>query len=87
MKAKYEDIVDVNKIATGAFAHPSDAISLALGEEPCPANRDGQKVLLIGIDWQNDFVIPDASQVAAGEPYGSLSVPGAKGDIERWTRR
>lgn len=86
MNAKYEQIVDVNKIATGAFAHPQEAISLALGEKPCPANGDGQRVLLIGIDWQNDFVIPGSSDVGPGEPYGSLSVPGAKKDIENWTR-
>ncbi len=86
LHAKYEDIVNVGDIATGKFKHPSEVISLALQESARPANTDAQRVLLIGIDWQNDFVVPDASQVAAGEPYGSLSVPGAKGDIERWTR-
>ncbi len=87
LNTKYEDIVHVEDIATGRFRHPSDAISMALSENNVhSANTDAQHVLLIGIDWQNDFVIPDKSQVPDGEPYGSLSVPGAKGDIERWTR-
>ncbi|MBO7560680.1 hypothetical protein J6T21_01415 [Candidatus Saccharibacteria bacterium] len=86
LTTKYEDIVNVNDIATGKFKHPSEAISRALQEKVEPANKDGQRVLLIGIDWQNDFVIPGADMVQPGEPYGSLSVPGAKGDIERWTR-
>lgn len=86
LNTKYEDIVHVGDIATGKFRHPSEVISMALQEKIRPANTDAQRVLLIGIDWQNDFVIPDASAVPAGEPYGSLSVPGAKDDIERWTR-
>jgi nicotinamidase-related amidase len=51
-----------------------------------PATSDAQKILVIGIDFQNDFVLPDKSLVADGEPYGSLSVPGSRGDIERFTR-
>ena len=86
LKTRYEEIVSVNDIATGKFNHASDVISKALTEEVKPANTDGQRILLIGIDWQNDFVLPDKSLVKDGEPYGSLSVPGAKGDIERWTR-
>lgn len=86
LKTSYEDIVKVDDIASGKFAHPSDAITAALQESVKTANQDGQKNLLIGIDFQNDFVLPDASLVAEGEPYGSLSVPGSKGDIERFTR-
>ena len=86
MNTRYEDIVSVADIATGKFRHPNKAFELALQENVKPANQDAQPVLLIGIDWQNDFVLPDAANVTAGEPYGSLSVPGAKGDIERWTR-
>ena len=86
LNTPYEDIVNVNDIATGKFRHPSEAISQALQENVAPANTDAKRVLVVGIDWQNDFVIPDASAVAPGEPYGSLSVPGAKGDIERFTR-
>ena len=86
LNTKYEDIVVVDEIATGKFKHPSEAISLALQENVPAASKDAQRILMIGIDWQNDFVIPDVSQVAPGEPYGSLSVPGAKDDIERWTR-
>ena len=86
LNTRYEDIVNVNDIATGKFRHPSEAISLALQENVKQANEDASRVLVVGIDWQNDFVLPDASAVAPGEPYGSLSVPGAKGDIERFTR-
>ena len=86
LKTGYEKIVNVNDIATGKFKHASEAISLALQEKVAPANSDAQRVLLIGIDWQNDFVIPGKDNVPDGEPYGSLSVPGAKGDIERWTK-
>ena len=86
MNARYEDIVNVNDIATGKFAHASSVITLALQEKVRPANTDAKRNLLIGIDWQNDFVIPDQSLVGPGEPYGSLSVPGAKQDIENWTR-
>lgn len=86
LHTKYEDIVHIDDVATGKFRHPSDVISLALKENARPAKDDEQRVLLIGIDWQNDFVLPDESSVADGEPYGSLSVPGAKEDIIRWTR-
>lgn len=85
LKAPYESIVSVGDIATGKFQHPSKVIDLALQEKVSPANRDAQPVLLLIIDPQNDFVLPDASAVPDGEPYGSLSVPGAKGDIERVT--
>lgn len=86
IQTRYEDIVDVNKIATGAFAHPETAIRLGLTEKVSPAAQDAKKILVIGIDFQNDFVLPDKSQVADGQPYGSLSVPGSAGDIERFTR-
>jgi len=86
LKTKYEQIVHVNDVATGRFRHPSDVISLALQEDVRPASGDSERILLIGIDWQNDFVLPDISAVAAGEPYGALSVPGAKWDILRLTR-
>lgn len=82
----YNDIVHYDDIATGKFRHPSEVISMALQEKVKPANTDAKPILIIGIDWQNDFVIPDISLVAAGEPYGSLSVPGAKEDIARWTQ-
>lgn len=68
LKTSYEDIVKVDDIASGKFAHPSDAITAALQESVKTANQDGQKNLLIGIDFQNDFVLPDASLVAEGEP-------------------
>ena len=86
LQTKYEDIVSVNDIATGGFRHSQEAIDAALQENVKAANTDAQRNLLIGIDFQNDFVIPDKSQVAPGAPYGSLSVPGSKDDIERFTR-
>ncbi|MDR1300775.1 MAG: hypothetical protein LBK50_03660 [Candidatus Nomurabacteria bacterium] len=86
LKTKYEEIVDVAAIATGKFAHPESAIRLGLTENVPAARSDAEKILGIGIDFQNDFVLPDKSLVADGEPYGSLSVPGSAGDIERFTR-
>ncbi len=86
INTSYKDIVNYDDIASGKFKHPSEVISMALQEKAKPANMDAQTVLLVGIDWQNDFVLPDASMVANGEPYGSLSVPGAKDDISRWTQ-
>ncbi len=86
LKTKFEDIVKVDDIATGRFADPSSIIPLALQEKVLPANKDGQRILLIGIDYQNAFVVPDASQVAPGEPFGTLSVPGAKQDLYNYLR-
>lgn len=82
----FDNIVNVADIATGKFAHPETAVRFGLTETMPPAASDAQKILVIGIDYQNDFVLPDKSQVADGEPYGTLSVPGSKGDIERFTR-
>lgn len=86
LKTPYESIVKVQDIATGRFAHPETAIRLGLTEQLPAAAQDAQKILVIGIDFQNDFVVPDKSQVPDGEPYGSLSVPGAKEDLEHFTR-
>lgn len=86
LKAKYEEIVHVEDIAIGEFRHPSEAISMGLKEKVDPASDDVKRVLLIGIDWQNDFVLSEQYKVGPGMPYGSLSVPGARGDIRRWTR-
>ncbi len=86
LKTKYEEIVHVDEIATGKFRHPSEVVTLALRENVWPASGDLQRILLLVIDPQNDFTLPSMREVADGEPYGSLSVPGAKGDIERLTR-
>lgn len=88
LKTKYEEIVHLSDIASGKFRHPSEVIAMALQEKIEPVKQDDGKghVILIGIDWQNDFVLPAQDQVAPGEPYGSLSVPGAKQDIANWTR-
>ncbi len=88
MLTPYEHIVNVDYIATGKPGqHPAEINGLALMEKDIPAaDKDKQRNLVVAIDCQCDFILPDATQVARGEPYGTLSVPGAKGDIERLTR-
>lgn len=83
MNTKYEQIVDVTKIASKELTTETNAlflpkvIQLANDEHIRPAVSDAKKVLLLGIDWQNDFM--DGG-------IGSLGVTGAIGDVERTTR-
>ncbi|MDR1032656.1 MAG: hypothetical protein LBL84_01440 [Candidatus Nomurabacteria bacterium] len=75
--ARYEDIVDVSKIASpGNAGRLAEVIDLARQEKLAPASDDGVKVLLLVIDEQNDFM----------PGIGSLGVPGADQDIARLTR-
>lgn len=74
---RYDEIVDVSKI--GVFdptRHSGNILPLAAREKLPPANGDGRRVLLVGIDLQYDFV----------SPTGSLSVPGSVDDIARLTQ-
>lgn len=78
MNTKYEQIVDVAKIATLSTENVlPEAIALANNERVKPAINDAQKNLLLVIDMQNDFM-------EGG--IGSLGVTGSKGDVERLTR-
>ncbi|MCL2869249.1 hypothetical protein FWF48_00350 [Candidatus Saccharibacteria bacterium] len=77
LRTKYEEIVDVSKIATrGEDEQPSDIAYKASAENLKPSMDDGKKVLLLTIDMQNDFM----------PGIGSLGVPGAKEDVQRLTR-
>lgn len=75
MKTRYEEIVDVTKIATIYENNLSEVIQMAEKETLRPAIKDGKTALLLVIDLQNDFM----------EGIGSLAVPGSKGDVERLT--
>lgn len=76
LKTRYEEIVDVAKIATIGQAKPfGEILALAAKEKLNPAVKDAERNLLIGIDIQNDFM-----------EGGSLAVPGSKGDVERLTK-
>lgn len=75
MKTRYEDIVDVSKIATREGKDLQEVIQLARQEEFKTAFEDGKRVLLLLIDAQNDFM----------QDIGSLGVNGSKGDIQRIT--
>ncbi len=75
MKTRYEDIVDVSKIATREGKDLQGIIQLAQQEDFSTALDDGKKVLLLLIDPQNDFM----------EGIGSLGVEGSIGDVERIT--
>lgn len=77
MKAKFEDIIDVTKIGT----HESGAdlrrvMMLADKEEKKYARLDTERVELMFIDNQNDFI----------SPVGGLPVEGAVEDTERMCR-
>ena len=76
MKTKYENIVDVDSI--GQSTNPinmGEILINAHAEGLSPATKNAEKVLVIGIDIQQDFM-----------DNGSLGVPGAKEDVERFTK-
>ena len=76
MNTQYENIVKTDYI--GKCENPincGDILLAANLEKLQPANKDSTKVLVIGIDIQQDFM-----------DDGALGVPGAKEDVERFTR-
>lgn len=76
MKTSYNDIVNVSYI--GKQENPismNEILKLAQEEEMTPANQDQERVLLLAIDEQQDFM-----------DNGALGVPGACADIERLTQ-
>lgn len=77
MQTRFEQIVDVAKIATKqeGVSIPQ-IIEMASKDRINPASADVKTTLLLIIDPQNDFM----------EDIGTLAVPGSKGDIERLTR-
>ncbi|GKV66507.1 MULTISPECIES: cysteine hydrolase family protein [Sporosarcina] len=75
MKTKFEEIVDVSKIGTVSAKRINELAELAAAEKLAPFNEDVEKVLFIGIDFQNDFM-----------ENGELGVPNSHQDIERVTK-
>ncbi|PRD46301.1 cysteine hydrolase family protein [Sphingobacterium haloxyli] len=77
MKTTYENIIDVNRIASFESKESiTDILTLARGENIPHASKDRQRALLLAIDVQNDFM----------QNIGSLPVAGSKGDVQRLTR-
>lgn len=74
LKTAYEEIVNVEEIGNPNTRHINDILPLARREQIAPAERDEKKVLLLGIDIQNDFM-----------EGGSLGVPGSREDIKNVT--
>ncbi|WAA13317.1 isochorismatase family protein [Fervidibacillus halotolerans] len=75
LKTKYEEIVQVDEIGKKSSRHLNDILPLASQEHIPPAKEDEKKVLLLGIDIQNDFI-----------EGGSLAVPGSKEDVKNLTK-
>lgn len=76
MNAQYSDIVNVNYI--GKQENPismNEILKLAQGESMTPANQDKERILVLAIDEQQDFM-----------DNGALGVPGACDDIARATK-
>lgn len=76
MKTNYSDIVNVNAI--GKPENPislNDILKLANDEGLTPSKQNKERVLLLCIDMQQDFM-----------DNGALGVPGAHKDVERLTQ-
>ncbi|WP_279401303.1 hypothetical protein [Piscibacillus salipiscarius] len=75
LNTSYNQIVNTAMIGTYEKINVNDVVSLALDEQLKPSNEDGERVLFLGIDLQNDFM-----------EEGAIGVPGAHQDVERITR-
>lgn len=76
MKTQYNEIVNVNSI--GKAENPilmNDILRMANEEQLTPAAQNKERVLLLAIDVQQDFM-----------DNGALGVPGAHSDVERMTQ-
>ncbi|WP_293881040.1 MULTISPECIES: hypothetical protein [unclassified Sphingobacterium] len=76
MKTPFDQIVDVQHIASGKSDNVPAMLALAHEEKVEPAALDAKRTLLLAIDVQNDFM----------ESIGSLAVKGSKGDVHRLTQ-
>jgi hypothetical protein len=76
MKTQFDQIVEVQYIATGKKDNIPNMLTLAQEENIQPAVLDKRRTLLLAIDVQNDFM----------ESIGSLAVNGSKGDVQRLTQ-
>ena len=76
MKTQFDQIVDVQYIATCKKDNITNMLTLAQEENIQRAVLDKKRTLLLAIDVQNDFM----------ESIGSLAVNGSKGDVQRLTQ-
>ena len=75
MNTHYEDIVDVTAIGQKNGLTVNELLQFAARETWIPAAQDKEKVLVIGIDVQNDFM-----------EQGELPVPGSHQDVSNFTK-
>lgn len=75
MRTPYDQIVDVQAIGRKNPLAVSQLFDLAAKESVSPAEHDKEKILVIGIDVQNDFM-----------ETGELAVPGSHQDVHNFTR-
>lgn len=75
MNTNFEEIIDLSAIGKHNPIKNNDIFRLALAENLPSANTDEQKVLFIGIDFQNDFL-----------KNGELAVPNSHKDVENTLR-
>lgn len=74
MKTRFEDIVRIDEFGGTNSVKLNDLLALAKAEELIPASEDKEQVMVIGIDFQNDFM-----------ENGELSVPNSHQDIRNIT--
>ncbi|RFU60582.1 cysteine hydrolase family protein [Peribacillus glennii] len=75
MKASFESIVDVTAIGGQNSAKIHELLTLASKEELVQSVQDTDRVLFLGIDFQNDFM-----------ENGGLAVPNSHQDVANVTR-
>jgi len=75
MRTPYEEIVDVQAIGQKNSLAVNHLLGLAAKESVAAADHDQEKILVIGIDVQNDFM-----------ETGELAVPGSHQDVHNFTR-
>ncbi|WP_242308353.1 hypothetical protein [Bacillus cereus group sp. BfR-BA-01524] len=74
MKTRFEDIVRIGEIGRTNRMKLNELLVLAKAEELVPASEDKERVMVIGIDFQNDFM-----------ENGELGVPNSHRDIRNIT--
>src|SRR5690606_32040378 len=74
-KAKLEEIIDVSRPSGENTKRLNELMVLANAEKMTSSREDVEKVLFMGIDFQNDFM-----------ENGELGVPNSHKDIERVTK-
>ncbi|TKC19369.1 isochorismatase family protein [Robertmurraya kyonggiensis] len=75
LNTNYKEIVDLTAVGGQNPKKLNDILRLAASEKIAPSSRDEEKVLFVGIDFQNDFM-----------ENGELAVPNSHKDIENTTK-